>query len=241
MEHKDKLKSIAELNKNIAIAQADPTNDEIKEKIVARFDKYTSSLAFKYTRSQFMLDHKDVKQIAILALIKCIPRIDLDRRTIDRVTGEERQASAAPFIKLYIEGAIKNHLRDHGYAIKISRDVFWNEAAPKPLMLNIDSNINIHNTESFSRPLTEVIPTTREDTLPETSYFKLNFMDIIKEKLDLLDKRYWSIIEGTLIRDKTQREMAKELDISQMHVSRLKIQALKFLRIDFDMIEWTTN
>ena len=66
--------------------------------------------------------------------------------------------------------------------------------------------------------------------IEEPAYELLANQDAVRSILDQLEPRQRAIIQGRFFREQSQMQVAAELGISQMHVSRLERQALQRLR-----------
>jgi RNA polymerase sigma-B factor len=89
---------------------ADERDPAIREELVRRFMPLARRLAFRYRTDRESLE--DLVQVANLALIKCLDRYDPDH-------GAAFVSYAVPSIL----GELKRHFRDHGWSVRVSRDV----------------------------------------------------------------------------------------------------------------------
>jgi RNA polymerase sigma-B factor len=89
------------------LASGDP---RAREAIVERFMPLARSLARRYCRGSEPLE--DLEQVACLALVRAVDAFDPSR-------GTAFTSYAVPSIA----GAIKRHFRDHGWAVKVPREL----------------------------------------------------------------------------------------------------------------------
>jgi len=68
----------------------------------------------------------------------------------------------------------------------------------------------------------------------DTYFIKIENEDFIEKSLDKLNELERKIIIKRFYSNKTQSEIAKELNISQMTVSRIEKRSLEKLRIEFN-------
>ncbi|ABP67249.2 RNA polymerase, sigma 28 subunit, FliA/WhiG family [Caldicellulosiruptor saccharolyticus DSM 8903] len=195
------------------------------------------------------IEADDLFQIGCIGLIKAVDRFDLSFNV-------RFSTYAVPMII----GEIKRYLRDDG-KIKISRKIkenqnklkrfrdeflFQNGREPTiseiseatglsqdDILLCIDASLDVTS-------LNEVInqeegkPITLMDIAADEDYSS-RLLDImaLKEGLRKLKGRERYIIFMRYFKNKTQSEIAKELNISQVHVSRIEKKALERIKREF--------
>lgn len=186
----------------------------------------------------------DLFQVGCIGLMKAIDNFDLAHNV-------KFSTYACPMII----GEIRRHLRDNG-SIRISRgykDIAYKAIAFKdeyianhhkePTINEISEAIGaesvdiilaleaIQDTISMSTPIYDnggdVIELEDQISDDENMYEKFLRNNMIKEAFQRLSDREKSIIHKRYYQDKTQMEIAIELDISQAQVSRLEKNALK--------------
>ncbi len=188
----------------------------------------------------------DLFQVGCIGLMKAIDNFDLSHNV-------RFSTYACPMII----GEVRRHLRDNG-SIRVSRsykdiaykaigfkDKYLLEHHKEPSINEIAEYLNvdsvdvilaleaIQDTISMSTPIYDnggdVIEL--EDQLGGSDYITENWMrnNMIKEAFSKLSKREQAIIYDRYYLDKTQMEIAQELDISQAQVSRLEKNALKIM------------
>ena len=190
---------------------------------------------------------EDLFQIGSIGLIKAIDKFD---------TSYEVKFStyAVPMIT----GEIKRFLRDDGM-IKVSRSLketatriravrerFGNQFGREPLLDEIEEELNIPKDEIIMaletgaevESLYKTIyqgdgsPIYLIDKLTETKDESENLVDrlALREIIESLDAKEQEIIKLRYFKDRTQTDIAKELGISQVQVSRMEKRILKIMR-----------
>ena len=191
-------------------------------------------------------DREEIVQVGVIGLIKAVDKFNSDYNT-------QFSTYAYPVI----EGEIKRFLRDDG-SIKVSRSLKEIAAAGKraeenlrrklgcePLMSEISTECNIaadELTEAFSAgaPMRSIYESVYDsgsgeiilgDTIadkPEEDRIINKVM--VSQILAALNPRDRRIIEMRYFEDRPQREIAEEIGVSQVQVSRLEKKILTRLR-----------
>jgi RNA polymerase sigma-B factor len=191
----------------------------------------------------------DLLQVGTIGLIKAIDRFDLGR-------GVEFSTYATPTIV----GEIKRHFRDRGWAIRVPRRLqelritiaaataeltqdlgrspTVNELAVKvgvsqeEIIEGLES-ANAYSTLSLDAPdASEDSALSMIDVIGEDdeALQHVENRETIKPLLEALDPREKHILTLRFFRGMTQSQIAAEIGISQMHVSRLLARTLAQLR-----------
>jgi RNA polymerase sigma-B factor len=190
---------------------------------------------------------EDLEQVATLALLKAIDRMDL---------GREVQFST--FATITITGELKRHLRDKGWAVRVPRPIqelavrvnrliseLTQELGRSPTVREIANRAGAteedtleameaaraYSAESLDAP-SGVEERTPGERLAETDerLDRLEAWQTIAPAVRTLPERERTILYLRFFEDKTQSEIAQELGISQMHVSRLLSRSLDTIR-----------
>ncbi|ADQ45905.1 RNA polymerase, sigma 28 subunit, Sig B/F/G subfamily [Caldicellulosiruptor kronotskyensis 2002] len=193
---------------------------------------------------------EDLFQIGSIGLIKAVDRFDPSFNV-------RFSTYAVPMII----GEIKRYLRDDG-KIKVSRKIKENQGKIKKLRNQFVSNhgreptiseisqlTGLSNDEillcldasSEVASLSEVInqeegkPITLMDIASDEEDYSTKLLDLmaLKEGLKKLKGRERYIIFMRYFKNKTQSEIAKQLNISQVHVSRIEKRALERIKREF--------
>jgi RNA polymerase sigma-B factor len=193
--------------------------------------------------------YDDLVQVATIGLIKAIDRFDSDR-------GVEFSTYATPTIL----GEIKRYFRDKGWAIRVPRRLqelrlsltaatgeLTQELGRAPTVVELSDRLglppelvieglesaNAYNTLSLDAPdQNETDATTVLDGLggEDEALESVEYRESLKPLLAQLDTREKRILTLRFFRGMTQSQIAEEIGISQMHVSRLLARTLTELR-----------
>jgi RNA polymerase sigma-B factor len=195
----------------------------------------------------------DLIQVASLALVKAARRYD-----------ERRGVSFGTYAMSTIEGELKNHLRDHTWAIHVPRStkeralrlhravVACEQQGIAPTVRQLAERLGMTEREvlearqawhaaeasSLDGPVREDEP--KQHSLPET-------MGVPDEHYELVEQRYMleaacrvlrtrdrRIVHMKFFEDRTQAEIAANIGVSQMYVSRMLKGALARLELAID-------
>jgi RNA polymerase sigma-B factor len=177
---------------------------DARDRIVRRYLPVVRAIARRHAYAGESVD--DLVQVGTIGLLAALDRFDLDRGT-----------DFLPFALPYVAGEIKRHLRDRSSTIRIPRRVqaFDSEAARlarAPMSLSEDP---------------EAAPPEDED-LFETVAARV----LVARGARALDSRERRIVLLHHFGGLSQTEVAREVGISQIHVSRLYRGALDKLRAE---------
>jgi RNA polymerase sigma-B factor len=224
--------------------RAAATDDEARERIVHMHRPLAESLARRYQGYGEQLD--DLIQVASIGLLNAIKRFD-----------PERGVTFAAFATPTIVGELKRHFRDRGWAVRMPRQLQENTLKLRRVMNEISQTLGRSPTVRELATATgmsdeEVIeagdallaystmsldsPVGEDVTLAETLTSTTDDIEVAEDWADLsphlerLPAREQRIIALRFFRGLTQTEIAEEIGVSQMHVSRLLAGALEVLR-----------
>ncbi|NLZ80973.1 MAG: RNA polymerase sporulation sigma factor SigF [Clostridiales bacterium] len=190
---------------------------------------------------------EDLFQIGSIGLIKAIDKFDMS-------FGVKFSTYAVPMIA----GEIKRFLRDDGM-IKVSRSLkesanraraikehYINQKGKEPTLDEVAKEVGISSEELVMAMESQVEVESLYKTIYQGDGSPIFLMDKIEEKenkmeemlnnivleelIAELDEKERSIIKMRYFMDKTQTEIAKEIGISQVQVSRLEKKILKSMR-----------
>lgn len=226
-----------------------PEDPAAREELVLRNRPLASYLARKFVGRGEALE--DLEQVANLALLKAIDRFD-----------SSRDVRFSTFATVTIVGELKRHLRDRGWSVRVPRQLqemavritreipeLWQELGRSPTVREIAERIDAvdddvleamdaaqaYAAESLDQPSGDSTLTPAEALGGVDE--RLERMDgwaTVAPLIERLPERERRILYLRFFEDKTQSEIAAELGISQMHVSRLLSQVLSFLRENVD-------
>lgn len=215
-----------------------------REQLIERGRPLVRSIVRRYDRSGEPVD--DLMQVGYLGLVKAIDGFD------SRV-GKAFVSYAAPSIS----GELKRYFRDHTWAMHVPRGMQERNARARSAQSELEAAsgaaptadaIAAHLGESRERVLeamavtvahsaqpidaTRVDGRTLESTLG-TSDGALELVEVrqlIRHSASGLDERQRTVLWMRFFRDMLQREIAAEIGVSQMQVSRLLSSAFDRMR-----------
>jgi RNA polymerase sigma-B factor len=191
---------------------------------------------------------EDLVQVGTVGLIKAVDRFDVDR-------GVDFASYAVPTIV----GEIRRHFRDKSWAMHVPRrlkelsvrlsrilDELTAELGRSPTVSELAEaagvdeedvvdaldSTNAYSTRSLHAPFEQDGDESLADKLgiDEVGYEEVEEGSLIAAGLDALDERERRIVELRFFRELTQSQIAAEVGVSQMHVSRLLRRALAKMR-----------
>jgi RNA polymerase sigma-B factor len=224
----------------------DPARPALRDRAIESWLPLAQHLARRYGGRGEPAD--DLFQVAVVGLIKAVDRFQADR-------GVDFAAFAIPTIV----GEIKRHFRDRTWAIRVPRrlqelrleitaanNTLTHTLGRAPTVADVATHLGIteeevleglegaraYNTASLSTPLSEDGSTSLADTLGGDDHnFELAELRIsLGPAIADLDEREQKIVALRFHGNLTQTEIADQIGISQMHVSRLLTKALAKLR-----------
>lgn len=213
-----------------------------RDHLVEELMPLVRSLARRYAGRGEPLE--DLVQVGAIGLIKAIDRFDLER-------GVELSTYAVPTIL----GEIRRYFRDRSWGVHVPRrmkelslrvsrvvDDLSSELGRSPTVAEIATAAEVeeedviealetaraHTPTSLSIPVDASGELTLIDLLgeDEVGYEALERGSVVRTGLDELDERERRIVVLRFLHGLTQSEIAAELGISQMHVSRLLRRSL---------------
>jgi RNA polymerase sigma-B factor len=220
-------------------------DEAAREELLVRHRPLALYLARKFTGRGEGLD--DLEQVATLALLKAIDRLD-----------PEREVKFSTFATITIIGELKRHLRDKGWAVRVPRPVqelavrinrlvpeLTQELGRAPTVSEISNAAGsdedavleaLDASRAYSADSLDA-PTGDDDfspidTLaePDDRFDRLESWQSVAPLIQTLPERERTILYLRFFEERTQSEIAAELGISQMHVSRLLAKTLGYLR-----------
>jgi RNA polymerase sigma-B factor len=219
---------------------------EARERALVELMPLVRALAARYSgRGEPM---EDLVQVGALGLVKAFDRFDVDR-------GVEFTSYAVPTIV----GEIRRHFRDKTWAMHVPRrlkelsvrlsrvlDELTIELGRSPTIAElakateaeeedvIDALDSAHaySTRSLHASYDDGGDDSLADRLgtDDTGYEEVDDGSVVAAGLDTLDERERRIVELRFFQELTQSQIAAEIGISQMHVSRLLRRALETMK-----------
>jgi RNA polymerase sigma-B factor len=221
-------------------------NLEARDRALVELMPLVRALASRYAGRGEPLE--DLVQVGSIGLIKAVDRFDVDR-------GVDFPSYAVPTIV----GEIRRHFRDKAWAMHVPRrlkelslrlsrvlDQLTNELGRSPTIAELAAaagveeeeaidaldSMNAYSTRSLDAPFDDSSDDSLSEKLGEDEggYAEIEDGTLVAAGLDALDERERQIVELRFFHELTQSQIASEIGISQMHVSRLLRRALATMR-----------
>ena len=201
---------------------------EVRNKLVERYLYMVEILIKKYLNKG--VDYDDLYQVAAIALVSAVDRFDPGR-------GYEFTSFATPTIL----GEIKKHFRDKEWRLKVPRRL--KEISTRIPAAKEELNLKLSRTPKISE-LADYMNCSEEELIEamecskaygayslnqivfadegalDKGFSELEYKEIIKKVLDGMGDKEKRIFQRRFIENKTQTEIAREIKVSQMTVSR---------------------
>ena len=215
---------------------------EVRDELVARFSGLARHIARRFRRSNVPED--DLDQVAMLALVRAVERFD-----------PEHGASFTSFAGRTIEGEIKRHFRDHTWLVRVPRgakdlhlavrravDELSRANGREPTTNEIAAHLGIDCEQVRTglgagsaytvHPLEDTERCDDRHHVAEASIERCLDRHLVGELLDRLPDRERRIVRLRFFEERSQSEIAAEVGLSQMHVSRLLRASFDRMRAD---------
>ena len=227
------------------ISKAQDGNNEAKTELIEQNSPLIKSVIRRYRNKG--VDYEDLYQLGCIGFLKAI-------RNFSDAFGVKFSTYAVPMIA----GEVKRFVRDDGY-IKVSRSVkslaskinyyieeYKNKNGDSPSIETIAEEFGIEAQEAvfvldsakFPVSLYDKTDDEHNRTLMDKLASKETVEDnldriVLKDAIQSLDEREKKIILLRYYRDKTQSEVARVLNVSQVQISRLENKILEKLKRGF--------
>lgn len=220
---------------------------DARSEIYDRFVGFATSLARRFTRAPVAQD--DLEQVAGMALVKAIDRFDPDHG-----------AAFTTYAAATIKGELKRHLRDTSWSMRVPRrlkdaslrvrraeseltQTLGRPPTMEELAAETDLDVgavheaqrasSVYSAESIDAPLGEdgdgislaSILGSEDEALQRAEAWQA-----VERAMSHLDERERRILYLRFFEDMSQSEIAAEVGVSQMHVSRLLARSIEDIR-----------
>jgi RNA polymerase sigma-B factor len=234
-EADERLIELADLNKD------DPRYPALRQAAVEGHLPLVHHLAQRFRGRGEPYD--DLVQVGTIGLLHAVDRYDPER------------GSFAAFAVPTIVGEIRRHFRDRGWAMRIPRRVqdlgrrvnqaresLTHELDRSPTIaeiasrLEVDQDLVVEALETAGAYVTVPLPTSADESDRLTKAFEDAGLELVEQRemlrplLARLPARQQRILELRFARGMSQSQIAGEVGVSQMHVSRLLAKSLSALR-----------
>jgi RNA polymerase sigma-B factor len=216
-----------------------------RDEIIELYTPLAKYLARRFEGRREPLD--DLVQVALLGLIKAVDRFEPDR-----------EVQFTTYASATIVGELKRHFRDKGWAVRVPRrlqesglkvgravsglsqelgrsptvqEVAGRTGLPDEEVLEAMDAANAYSAQSLDAPVDDD-GTTGADRLrdDDDSLDRLVGWASVAPAIRALPERERRILYLRFFHGQTQSEIAREIGMSQMHVSRLLAKTLQQLR-----------
>ena len=215
-----------------------------RAELVERMLPLARSLARRYVGKGEPLD--DLEQVASLGLLKAIDRFDVSR-----------DVRFATFAVPTIAGELKRHFRDRGWMLRVPRDIqelsgrvtraretLTRDLGRSPTVEEVarmlDAGVeqvleglraaDSYRLMSLDQPLGQGAGALEAIGGDDEGYELAEHRVLLRRGLDGLDAREREIVRLRYYEGLTQREIARAVGVSQMHVSRLIRRSIDTMR-----------
>jgi RNA polymerase sigma-B factor len=235
-----------------ALPPRHPSRPALRDRTIEAWTPLARHLAHRYAGRGEPFD--DLFQVAVVGLIKAVDRFEADR-------GVDFAGFAVPTIV----GELKRHFRDRTWSIRVPRrlqelrlaitaanNTLTHTLDRSPTVADIAAYLEVseeevleglegaraYNTTSLSTPITADGGTELADTLggEDEEYDLAETRVALAPAMAVLDAREQKIIALRFYGNLTQTQIAEQVGISQMHVSRLLTRALAKMRRQLDTV-----
>ncbi|MEM7324843.1 MAG: SigB/SigF/SigG family RNA polymerase sigma factor [Actinomycetota bacterium] len=219
---------------------------ELRNALVERHTSLAYAFARRYVRKGVSQD--DLEQVAVLALIGAVERFDATLGI-----------RFSTFAGRTIDGELKRHFRDRAWSVRVPRrqqelglavrsaiDTLSKELGRSPTIPELAQSVGVEldevlaameatqafRADSLDAPVDDGSAQTRGDAIAsiDPGPLALENQSAVAGLLAALPERERRIVELRFFQEMSQREIAAEMEMSQMHVSRLLRSALVTLR-----------
>ena len=194
------------------------------------------------------VESDDIYQVACVALINAVERFDPDA-----------EVKFVSFATPTIIGEIKRYFRDKASVIRIPRRIYEvyqkvNQAreylmqkhkrAPRideiaeylkmkeETILEIIESWNVYNIQSFDQTVFEEDDLELHETVgqDDETFERINNRDFLEKAMENFNQAEKLFIKLRFFENKTQKDIAKHFNVSQMYISRLEKRTLEKFR-----------
>lgn len=219
---------------------------KIRNEIISRYLYLADIIAKKFVNRGVESD--DIYQVACLALINAVERFD-----------PNAEVKFVSFATPTIIGEIKRYFRDKASVIRIPRRIYEvyqkvNQAreylmqqlkrAPRvdeiaeylnmkeETILEIIESWNVYNIQSFDQTVFEEDDLELHETVGEDdeTFERINNRDFLEKAMENFNQAEKQFIKMRFFENRTQKDIAKHFNVSQMYISRLEKRTLEKFR-----------
>ncbi len=242
----DIMDNINDENESLFIEYRHNPTVENRNSIVKKYMYLAEIISKKFLNRG--LDYEDIYQVACVALIKAVERYNLDK-----------EMKFISFATPTVIGEVKRFFRDKGSVIRIPRRIYEvyqkvnhareylsQELRRTPRVDEVAKHLNIseetvleiiesgnaYNMQSFDQNVFSDDDLELHETIgsEDTSFEKIENRDYLEKSLEKFNPAEREFIKMRYFGNKTQKEIAERLGVSQMYVSRLEKKIMEKFR-----------
>ncbi len=231
---------------DLFIKYQDNPSTENRNEIVSKYLYLAEIISKKFLNRG--IDYEDIYQVASIAVIKAVERFSLDK-------GVKFVSFATPTII----GEIKRFFRDKASVIRIPRRIYEvyqkvnyaretlshqlqrvprvDEIASyinmsEESVLEIIESWNIYNVQSFDQNVYADDDLELHETIgaEDNTFERIENRDFLEKSMDKFNEAEKEFIRMRYFKNKTQKDIAGKLGVSQMYVSRLERKVMEKFR-----------
>lgn len=232
--------------------KADPKDDEMRDELFNRHMYIVDILSKKYVNKG--IEYEDIYQVASIGLLYAVQRFDVDK-------GFEFSSFATPTIVGEIKKHFRDkgwtirvprRIQELTKKVTVARDRLYRDLGRAPTISDIADYLSVTDEDVIEAMEASKVYTPRSldielntggddrdvrlmDIVGEEdkSFEAINNVDFIKHIMDKLNEVERKIIIDRFFEEKTQIVVAKELDVSQMTISRMEKKILAKFQEEF--------
>ncbi|HSF36617.1 MAG TPA: SigB/SigF/SigG family RNA polymerase sigma factor [Nocardioides sp.] len=247
-ERDERARRTASIVDELRQVASEPERQQLVDELIATNTAVARSMAARYRNRGIDLD--DLEQVALVGLVKAA-------RRFDPFAGHDFMSYAVPTVR----GELRRHFRDSGWMIRVPRRVQQLQAriratqheleallgrSPRPseiaLHLGVDPDevVEALAADGCFRPAS--IDTSADDEpggtiadvlgLEERGFESLEAKLVLDSAVGRLSERERQILQWRFVDERTQREIADLVGLTQAQVSRILTRMLTRLRAD---------
>jgi RNA polymerase sigma-B factor len=213
----------------------------LRNRLVERHQGFAYYLAKSYAGRGLDLD--DLRQVAVIGLVKAVERFDPDRG-----------AAFATFARPFVVGELRHHFRDKSWELCVPRslkedsqrvrsaiETLRSRVGREPRVADVAEEAGLGVDDVLAAM--EAMRTTRtrrfeaspagaapleqlHPRVDESGFQRVENRAVLAGLLDDLGERERFIVHARFVEERSQSDIADEVGISQVHVSRLLRQSL---------------
>lgn len=213
----------------------------LRNELVERHQGFAYYLAKGYAGRGLELE--DLRQVAVVGLVKAVERFDPDHG-----------ASFATFARPFVVGELRHHFRDSSWELRVPRslkedaqrvrkaiEVLRSRAGEEPRVADVarETGLSIDDvlaamevmrstrTRRFEAPAPGTAAAEQlHPPVVESGFRLVEDRAVLGGLLEELEEREQYIVHARFVEERSQADIAEDVGVSQVHVSRLLRQSL---------------